>query len=137
MWLFMEKGFVSVVEHQDDSSFLVVRARAEDDLLAIARFAATEIIVMPDEDYRFCVEVPRVTFASFLREQVNDINYSNLKERLHENNRSALEIEREQFGYRVWKAGREYQRQVAILLNQECPALPVKRQQKMVTQAPG
>ena len=58
MWIFTQDGFLSVVEHRDDSDCLIVRSRARDDLERMAHFAGQEIIVMPDADYRFRVEVP-------------------------------------------------------------------------------
>ena len=56
----------------------------------------------------FGVEV-RAVFGAFMREQVVDIDYPNFKGRLHERNRSVIGIEREQFAYRVWQSGCEYQ----------------------------
>ena len=75
MWIFTQDGFLSVVEHRDDSDCLIVRSRARDDLERMAHFAGQEIIVMPDADYRFRVEVPRPVFGAFMREQVVDIDY--------------------------------------------------------------
>ena len=115
MWIFTPTGFLSVVEHRDDSRCLIVRARAKEDLKDIGEFAVQEIIEMPEADYRYRVEVARVTFAAYMRTQVAQLDYPNFKERLHEQNRSELEIEREQFAYRIWQAGYQYQRQVALL----------------------
>ena len=115
MWIFTPTGFLSVVEHRDDSRCLIVRARAQEDLKGIAEFPVQEIIEMPEADYRYRVEVARVTFAAYMRSQIAEINYPNFKARLHEQNHSAIAIEREQFAYRVWQAGYQYQRQVALL----------------------
>ena len=115
MWIFTPTGFLSVVEHRDDSCCLLVRARALEDLKEISEFAMQEIIEMPEADYRYRVEVARVTFAAFMRVQIAEIDYPNFKGRLHEQNRSAIAIEREQFAYRVWQAGYQYQRQAALL----------------------
>ena len=115
MWIFTPTGFLSVVEHRDDIRCLIVRARAKEDLKDIGEFAVQEIIEMPEADYRYRVEVARVTFAAYMQTQVAQIDYPNFKERLHEQNRSELAIEREQFAYRIWQAGYQYQRQVALL----------------------
>jgi len=115
MWIFTPTGFLSVVEHRDDSRCLIVRARAQEDLKGIAGFAVQEIIEMPEADYRYRVEMARATFAAFMRFQVAEIDYPNFKGRLHEQNRSAIAIEREQFAYRVWQAGYQYQRRAALL----------------------
>ena len=115
MWIFTPTGFLSVVEHRDDSRCLLVRARAQEDLKGISEFAVQEIIEMPEADYRYRVEVARVTFAAFMRVQIAEIDYPNFKGRLHEQNRSAIAIEREQFAYRVWQAGYQYQRQASLL----------------------
>ena len=44
MWIFTPTGFLSVVEHRDDSRCLIVRARAKEDLKDIGEFAVQEII---------------------------------------------------------------------------------------------
>ena len=115
MWIFTQTGFLSVVENRADSHSLIVRARAEADIAALADFADQEVVEMLDADYRFRVQLPRVTFATFMREQIAEITYPNFKGRLHEHNHNAPAIEREQFAYRVWQAGCEYQRQVSLL----------------------
>ena len=127
MWIFTQDGFLSVVEHRDDSDCLIVRSRARDDLERMAHFAGQEIIVMPDADYRFRVEVPRAVFGAFMREQVIDIDYPNFKGRLHERNRSVIGIEREQFAYRVWQSGCEYQYQVNLLAPVDAPSRELPR----------
>ena len=115
MWVFTQDGFMSVVEHRDDQECLIVRARARQDLETLAKFGGVDVIVMPEADYYFRVEVTRTVFAAFMREQVLDIDYPNFKGRLHERNRSPEAIEREQFAYRIWAAGCDYQRQIELL----------------------
>tara|TARA_Y100001934_G_C12324383_1_gene761771 strand:- start:443 stop:847 length:405 start_codon:yes stop_codon:yes gene_type:complete len=115
MWIFTQTGFLSVVEHRDDRRCLIVRARAQEDLKDIAEFAVQQVMEMPEADYRFRVEVARVTFAAFMRSKISELDYPNFKQRLHEQKRTDVAIEREQFAYQIWRAGEQYQRVVESL----------------------
>ena len=90
MWIFTEDGFFSVVEHLEDSTKMLVRARKREDL---ERFVMRgegvitndpTIQETPVADYRFRVVVDRVGFLDYLTRAVSALNYPNFKDRIHQ-----------------------------------------------------
>lgn len=81
MWVFTDRGFYSVVQDTGDPSMLVVRARAEGDLVALREFIPDlEIVELPNRDYEFRAYVERVEWEAALVELAERIDYSNFKD---------------------------------------------------------
>ena len=92
MWLFTTGGFLSAVEHRDDNTMLMVRARDKQSLetmlegIEVAGAAAGQekvelkIIQKLPSDYPWRVEVSKATFALFVQHEImNYLNYHNFK----------------------------------------------------------
>lgn len=96
MWIWTSGGFLSAVEHRDDSSKLMVRARDRESLEVMVDGAELagkaagvdeklEIIQKLPSDYPWRVEISKATFALYLQYEVmNYLNYHNFKNALTE-----------------------------------------------------
>ena len=80
MWVFTTAGFLSAVEHRDDPEFLIVRARAAEDLDELCRWAGSERVDTPDADYPYRTIIRKQKFADWLRAQAAAIDYPNFKD---------------------------------------------------------
>jgi hypothetical protein len=78
MWLFATKGFVSIVENENDPSLLLVRGRFRGDIDKL--FPGHKVTETPNKDYRFRTTVPRPEVARRVAELVLDIDYPNFKD---------------------------------------------------------
>lgn len=102
MWLVLDKGFVSVVEHRDDPSRLLVRARVAEDILGIFG-DDVEIVENPTADYLYRAVVSRERFADTVMAAVQALDYpSHFKDVAIE--RSAPVAGRPEAYYGTWTA---------------------------------
>jgi hypothetical protein len=85
MWLLTTRGFYSVVLHREDSALVLVRARLEDDLLAL-RDLAPGIAPWydPDADYPWRAELPHDEWAIVVAGLAREIDYDNFKNEIAE-----------------------------------------------------
>ncbi|MDR9497813.1 MAG: hypothetical protein RI556_01450 [Hydrogenovibrio sp.] len=83
MWIFTRDGFLSAVAHRDQPDHLMVRARERSHLQSMIDFAKSyEPIVVsntPSADYHWRCVVSKRTFAAFMAEQIQGIDYDNFK----------------------------------------------------------
>lgn len=84
MWLCTTRGFFSAVEHRDDPSLLLVRARVRQDLVnlreLLPRLFWTRIVASPRADYPFRMTVRRADFAAVVSRLITDeLRYPNFK----------------------------------------------------------
>lgn len=86
MWVMMNRGFVSAVEHRDNPNALVVRARAEahletvNELLDFAGIEAGQIFETLDADYRFRMTIEKEEFAAAMTAYIfKELTYPNFK----------------------------------------------------------
>lgn len=86
MWIFTITGFISAVEHQQNSEVLTVRARSKKHLVDIAEFANLEIANSPGGDYPYRVFLNKSDFADYLMVKVQEIDYSNFKSKVAKSN---------------------------------------------------
>lgn len=95
MWIWTTGGFLSAVEHRDDSSKLMVRARDKQSLetmiqgvelagkAAGTEYEALEIVQKLPSDYPWRVEISKATFAIYVQHEImNYLNYHNFKSAL-------------------------------------------------------
>lgn len=95
MWLMTKLGFFSVVEHRDDPSVLLVRARCEADIKNAASATGCEWWTDENADYPHRMMCDRERWASTVAKITNDIDYDNFK--------SSVTDERHLSAYhRVW-----------------------------------
>lgn len=80
MWILLDKGFISMVQHRDDPALLLVRARVKADISNVFG-DDVEVVADPAADYLYRAVVPRERVAGTLREAVLAIDYdSHVKE---------------------------------------------------------
>lgn len=77
MWLFTKHGFYSIVQHNDDSKLLLVRARVDGDIEKY--WPKSEIIKGGGTDYLYRATIPRLKVATGVALVVNEIDYPNFK----------------------------------------------------------
>ena len=85
MWIFLSNAFLSIVDDENDSSRLLVRARLPKDISRI--FPDANVVKTPSRDYRYRTFVPRAEVAKVLAAQVEKIDYPNFKNSVKEDDR--------------------------------------------------
>lgn len=79
MWLMTTRGFYSAVQHRDDPDRLLVRARCEEDIRALADLVAGEPVLLENADYAWRVETTRAEWSAALQVLAAEITYPNFK----------------------------------------------------------
>lgn len=84
MWLMTTIGFFSVVQNMRDPDTLLVRARDEDDLKALAEHIApidgdVKIIETRVADYPYRIVASRRAMSAFLGTEIENLHYPNFK----------------------------------------------------------
>ena len=77
MWLCLNSAFLSIVEPEQDSEVLRVRARRKGDIEKV--FPEAKVERTPERDYLFRAHIRRERVAEAVAEQVAGINYGNFK----------------------------------------------------------
>lgn len=104
MWIFSKTGFVSAVEHRDDPSLIMLRARARKDLGPFLKVPGTKVNITPDADYKYRVILPKDAFSKILSSMASDIDYPNFKNAVHG------DPGRDNAYMHVWSAMRAFQK---------------------------
>jgi hypothetical protein len=100
MWIFLNDAFLSVVQHQNNRDSLLVRARVAGDLERVLPDAT--VTYTPEDDYAYRTVVTRKEFTEALAHAVEEINYPNFKDSVHESDRHHAYMD-------VWNAMRRLQ----------------------------
>jgi hypothetical protein len=81
MWILTTLGFFSIVQHQDDRTLVMVRARVRADLEALIQAAGWEVPIIrtPYRDYPYRVIVTQRRAAQALSKLATDLDYTNFK----------------------------------------------------------
>jgi len=103
MWIFTKDGFFSIVQHKDSPHYMMVRARAKDDLQAA--FGPGDILESVGSDYRFRKTVPRAVVADYLSKALAEVDYESVKDNIDKG-----EQDRHDMLYKVWGAHYAMQR---------------------------
>ncbi|ERM80782.1 hypothetical protein P872_20990 [Rhodonellum psychrophilum GCM71 = DSM 17998] len=77
MWIASTFGFISIVQHWDQTDTFLVRARLKKDLQLL--FDDKRILEIPSADYRYRVLVKKQEMADVLVKMIKDIDYPNFK----------------------------------------------------------
>lgn len=104
MWIFLNDGFFSIVEDQNDSDRLVVRARNKDDIPTVFGVKPGRVIETRHRDYRYRIFLDRETVAKVIQEEVMSINYGNFKDSIAKDDK-----ERKNAYTGVWSEMYQYQ----------------------------
>lgn len=78
MWLFTNRGFLSVVKHSDKRGVLIIRSRFPNHIQRI--FPNAHVIEDPNRDYRFRAEIPAKQVAERIGAAVLNIDYESFKD---------------------------------------------------------
>lgn len=78
MWIFTNRGMLSVVSERPDAAMLLVRARAKGHIEAA--FPDAKVTRTVHRDYRYRARVPRKTVARVIAAQIAAIDYPNFKD---------------------------------------------------------
>ena len=84
MWIVMNNAFMSIVNTKDDPDTVAVRARLEEDLIAVFPEHANEVITTDDSDYRFRLILDKKYVADVVAESIVNIDYTNFKNSVKE-----------------------------------------------------
>lgn len=81
MWIHTTKGFVSIVQHDDDADILIVRARCEADIKAFIDLleVPVEHWCLQRSDYAWRCYVGRIAATKAIARAVSEIDYGNFK----------------------------------------------------------
>ena len=85
MWVFLNNAFLSIVQHRDDNSQLLVRARIASDIERV--FPDAKTFTDNHADYKYRAVIPRAEVAKAMATQVEGINYDNFKNSVHDTSR--------------------------------------------------
>ena len=89
MWIFNRHGFFSAVEHRDDNTKVMVRARVSEDIEHLASVLwdyhghQVETKFTPDADYRYRLTIPKTVWGEYLKKTAEDLDYDNFKNSVH------------------------------------------------------
>ena len=82
MWLFTNHGIFSIVQHTKRKDTLLVRARRKEHLESY--FSGYKIQYTPERDYQYRIFMSRKNLGDFLFNSVQDIDYTNFKNSIHD-----------------------------------------------------
>lgn len=84
MWIMLNNAFFSVVQNNDHSNCLLVRARRQGDIERV--FGSNRKVERtPGRDYLYRALINRDVVADIIRAHVEDIDYSNFKNSVSDN----------------------------------------------------
>jgi hypothetical protein len=86
MWIFTNKGFISVVEDKKDKNRMLVRARGKGHIDAI--FPGAKVLKDAGTDYQYRTFLPRSEVVRVLAREINGIDYPNYKDSIPQDDAS-------------------------------------------------
>ena len=97
MWVCLNTGFVSIVEHPMHSDLVMVRGRRKEDVAALVK---DEYFIEQTDarDYRFRAIAPKAKVARMVSDAVESIDYGNFKDSVEDDNLHKFYAE-------VWSSG--------------------------------
>lgn len=85
MWIILNDAVLSLVENQKRTSTLLVRSRLPEDINRV--FPDAVVWETTDSDYRYRTVVPKKLAGELLASKIEEINYSNFKDSVGEDDR--------------------------------------------------
>lgn len=80
MWIFTKNGFVSCVQHRENTDVIIVRARKREHLASfVGDQLAANIFTLEFSDYQYRIELPRATLQQLVAAQIDQLDYPNFK----------------------------------------------------------
>jgi hypothetical protein len=77
MWLFAQRGFLSIVEDYNNRNSLIVRGRINGDIEHY--FPDALVVHTPEHDYAYRAFLPKEIVAKIMANAVREIDYPNFK----------------------------------------------------------
>lgn len=90
MWIYLNNSFISIVENNQDSDQLHVRARKEGDIEAV--FPSADVLVTSSGDYKYRTDISRKAVAELIAYEISGINYTNFKSSVDDSRRHDVYI---------------------------------------------
>lgn len=109
MWIFTSKGMVSIVRHRNEPQLMMVRARQPDVLKTL--FPEEKLLITPDADYRYRMEVPQSDVINALEDQLETMQYDNFKNSIEDHDYHTA-------CSKVWSVMYRYQQDMTALQEQ-------------------
>lgn len=100
MWVFTNKGFISVVQHREEKNVFIIRARAKKHLSDL--FSKLKIETLPYADYRYRVYITKNKFKEFMDSYLDNLKYDNFKNSIEDSDYHDLCLG-------VWSKALDYQ----------------------------
>jgi len=85
VWVYTNKGMISIVEHNEDPEILLVRSRERGTLEKL--FPEYDVLTLEYSDYPHRVFVGRDVLASMIAKLVRGVDYPNFKSSVSDRNR--------------------------------------------------
>lgn len=101
MWIFLNTGFISVVQDRNNSERVIVRSRRPEVLVRL--FPKEKILINREADYRYRVFVRRAQLGAAVCREIIGIDYPNFKDSVRDSEARGLY-------HAIWELGLEYQR---------------------------
>ena len=103
MWIASTFGFISIVQHWDQTDTFLVKARVRKDLQFL--FDDMRILEIPSADYPYRVYVKKQEMADVLVKMIKNIDYPNFKNEI-----AALPDQRDKLAayHEIWGVMKEY-----------------------------
>jgi hypothetical protein len=89
MWIFTQRGSLSIVRHTDKPNVLIVRSRFRGHIERI--FPKARVEEDGNRDYRFRTELPAKEVSTVIARLVSEIDYDNFKNSLDMNDERYFE----------------------------------------------
>lgn len=86
MWIFLRDSFLSVVQHDEERRFLLVRSRIRGDIERV--FPEATVSEDHRADYRFVASVPRERVSHAVALRLQQIDYTSLNEMVSDTDRA-------------------------------------------------
>ena len=77
MWIFTDKGFLSIVQHNEIEDCFQVKSRVVEPLEIL--WPEHEIEIIDWADYRFRITIPKVQVIPVLAKQIGSVEYTSFK----------------------------------------------------------
>jgi hypothetical protein len=82
MWIFTNRGFISMVEDREKVTHLLIRARLQGHIESL--FPGADVSLTQNADYRYRASIPKADAAQVMAALVTAIDYDNFKNTVEE-----------------------------------------------------
>ena len=99
MWIFTNKGYISVVKHNHDTGYVMVRAREKQVLSWLQEIAKAENLTVkpieytPKADYQYRMMVHKLSFSCIMAKLIIGMEYTNFKDSIKNKDYGNLAME--------------------------------------------